>query len=245
MVDFLSANWVAWKVIVACRFSHQPRLHAHASVNASEYPMISPFTLGGGRARFRVRDKSLVMPANPEPAVVAIEPRTLLRIVNEIFKSNCEDLDAIDVTASWEVIIGELEDNRDFALTLALRYQPGMTAQEAGRILGVSAPRVFQRCGAALRKLREPDRSRRIRNAIVGWPNLFRDYLSAKASEDRHCGKVDCPLPRPNHTNETRWVYGALAGHMKPERILNQRKINVPDLQPFTLIPSNRDKAKR
>jgi hypothetical protein len=34
-------------------------------------------------------------------AGMTVEPCTLLRIVNDIFVTNCKDLDAIDISATW------------------------------------------------------------------------------------------------------------------------------------------------
>ena len=102
-------------------------------------------------------------------------PRTLLNIVNRIFRTNCQDADAIDATATWGVIVEELKSYVEVASTLALRYQSGMTEKEAGIMLGLPLYEVQERCQKAMDKLRHPCRLRRIRNSIMGWPNLYRE----------------------------------------------------------------------
>jgi len=113
---------------------------------------------------------------NPSPGSA---PRpsnlTLLNIMNHIFRTKCQDAQAIDATAAWEVIIDELKPCEKIIPTLAIRYQMGMTRKEAGRILGLPGHEIQERCFQALNKLRHPCRLRRIRNSIMGWPNLYRE----------------------------------------------------------------------
>ena len=104
-----------------------------------------------------------------------INPCTVLRVVNEIFETDCLDSDAVDVSATWQVIAEELSGYQDCALTLALWNQENMPVREVARLLGVSRERIYQKHAHALRKLREPGCLRRIQNSIVGWPNLFRN----------------------------------------------------------------------
>jgi hypothetical protein len=106
---------------------------------------------------------------------VLVQARALIRIVNEILRTKCIDADAIDATATWGVIMVELKPSDSLASILALRYEPGMTLKRAGAILGISERQVNDRCHMALRKLRHPCRIIRIRNSIMGWPNLYRN----------------------------------------------------------------------
>ena len=102
-------------------------------------------------------------------------PLTLLNIVNRIFRTNFKDADAIDTTATWGVIVEELKPDDVVVSTLVLRYQTGMTEKEAGRMLGLPIYKVQDTCQKAMSKLRHPCRLTRIRNSIMGWPNLYRD----------------------------------------------------------------------
>jgi hypothetical protein len=106
---------------------------------------------------------------------VLVQTRALMRIVNEILRTKCIDADAIDATATWGVIMDELKPSGHLASILALRYESGMTLKRAGAILGISERQVNDRCHIALRKLRHPCRIIRIRNSIMGWPNLYRN----------------------------------------------------------------------
>jgi hypothetical protein len=124
------------------------------------------------------------------PGEAPLHPWAMLCIVNKIFRTNCEDVDAIDAAAAWQLIVEELKSYKQLSLTLALRHQAGMKLREVGRILGISGPRVNQRCEQALRILRHPERITRIRNSIVGWPNLYRDlsqfgYVSCSPCLDK------------------------------------------------------------
>jgi Sigma-70, region 4 len=100
---------------------------------------------------------------------------TMLRIVNTIFRTNCKDSDTIDATATWGIILEDLEPRDEVISILTLRYQPGMTLKEASRILGLPLHRVQHCCLKAMDKLHHPCRITRIRNSIMGWPNLYRD----------------------------------------------------------------------
>jgi hypothetical protein len=113
---------------------------------------------GGVKAAFRSPDRSV-----------------LLSIVNEVFQTQCRDADAIDTSATWPVIVTALMPYKQLASTLALRHQAEVKLKEAAAILGISPPRVFQRCEQAIRKLRHPGHLERIRSSIVGWQNLYRD----------------------------------------------------------------------
>lgn len=99
---------------------------------------------------------------------------TLLRIINEILQTHCNDIDAIEATATWDEIMKVLKPYHHFAQTLVLHYQIEMPRNDASRILGVTRQRVIQRCDAAIRKLRQPCCRARIRNSIMGWANLYR-----------------------------------------------------------------------
>ena len=109
---------------------------------------------------------------------LTIEPRALLSIINEIFKTECPDPAAIDAQGTWAIIVEELSPHYQAALTLAVRFQPGMKLSEAGKILGVSGSCVHQRCERAVQYLRYPPRIRRIRSSIVGLPNLYRNQMA-------------------------------------------------------------------
>jgi hypothetical protein len=100
---------------------------------------------------------------------------TLLNMVNQIFRTNCKDADAIDATATWGVIVEEIMPYDDVVPIFTLRFQRGMTLKEAARILGLPLARASSRCQMAMAKLRHPCRILRIRNSIIGWPNLYRD----------------------------------------------------------------------
>jgi hypothetical protein len=103
-----------------------------------------------------------------------IEPRALLSVINALFKTDCHDPAAIDANGTWAIIVEELRPYYQSALTLAVRFHPGMKLSEAGKILGVSGTCVHQRCERAMRYLRDPRRIIRIQNSIVGLPNLYR-----------------------------------------------------------------------
>lgn len=106
---------------------------------------------------------------------VAIDSKALLKILNLIFETNCDDPDAIDASHAWSVIMDELRFYPSYVPTLALRYICGMTVFDAGKILGVTPQRVLQRCDHAVSKLRAPDVCRRVRDSVVGWPNFYRN----------------------------------------------------------------------
>jgi hypothetical protein len=109
------------------------------------------------------------------PWSLAAEPRALLRIINVVFKTDCRDPAAVDVNGTWAIILEELSPYYQSALTLAVRFHPGMTLSKAGKILGVSGTCVHQRCDRAIRFLRGPHCVSRIRSSIVGIPNLYRN----------------------------------------------------------------------
>jgi hypothetical protein len=113
--------------------------------------------------------------AREYPGEMVPHPCAILCIVNDIFRTRCIIPDAIDASVTWEIIIEELKPYKRSAQALLLRYQMGLTFFEIGKILGVSTTRAGQRIDAAMRKLRHPERVLRIRNSIVGWPNLYRD----------------------------------------------------------------------
>jgi hypothetical protein len=116
---------------------------------------------------------------------LAVQPRALLAILNDILRTHCNDIDALDASGTWAVIVAELKPHDDLVRTLALRYQAGMTLAESGRILGLSQNQVYERCLKAMRKLRHPCRIRRIRDSIIGWPNLYRDDRQIEYADDR------------------------------------------------------------
>jgi len=94
--------------------------------------------------------------------------------VNRIFQTKCKDAEVIDATATWDVIVAELKSSDEIISTLALRYQMGMTQYEAGRVLGLPVHEIQKRCRQAMSKLRHPCRILRLRNSIMGRPNLYR-----------------------------------------------------------------------
>jgi hypothetical protein len=102
-------------------------------------------------------------------------PFTLLRIVNKIFRTDCKDTEAIDAAASWGVILEEIKPYDDVVAIFVLQFQAGMTLKEAAKILRLPLYRAAKRYQRAMDKLRHPCRIARIRDSIMGWPNLYRD----------------------------------------------------------------------
>ena len=101
--------------------------------------------------------------------------QTILRIVNKILGTNCQDADAIDATATWKIIVEEIQPYDEILPILALRFQNEMNLKQAAKILEMSLPNVTDKFQRAMEKLRHPCRILRIRNSIMGWPNLYRD----------------------------------------------------------------------
>jgi len=110
-----------------------------------------------------------------------LQPEILLRILNQIFRTACNDVDAIDGDATWPVIVEELKPQVHFAPVLAMRYHGGISLEAASHLLGLSRARICLDCGLAIRKLRHPLRLARIRSSILGWPNLYREAVAVKS----------------------------------------------------------------
>ena len=126
---------------------------------------------GNGRIRRdRVNGGKPVPDADSRPSHAA-----LLKIVNKIFRTHCQDIDAIDATPAWEVIVEEIQPYSDVVPLLALQFETGMTFKEAARKHGMPLELASSRFLRAIDKLRHPCRIMRIRNSIMGWPNLYRD----------------------------------------------------------------------
>ena len=105
---------------------------------------------------------------------------TILRIVNKILGTHCQDADAIDATATWKIILEEIQPYEDIIPILALRFQNEMNLKKAAEMLGMSLPQATDHFQRAMDKLRHPCRLTRIRNSIMGWPNLYRDAYFEK-----------------------------------------------------------------
>ena len=145
---------------------------------------IAKIKAGGGRGgRFRsnhngsrargLHRRSACLPVSREESQPSHS--TILRIVNKIFRTGCKDTDAIDATATWGVILEEIKPYDDVVPILALQFQMGMTLREAVRILRLPLHRAAKRYQRAMDKLRHPCHITRIRDSIMGWPNLYRD----------------------------------------------------------------------
>jgi hypothetical protein len=99
----------------------------------------------------------------------------MLKLVNKIFRTKCKDVDAIDATGTWRVIVEEIRPSVEMIQILVLRFETGMNLKMTCEMLRICPELASHECEKAFDKLRHPCRIMRIRNSIIGWPNLFRD----------------------------------------------------------------------
>lgn len=98
----------------------------------------------------------------------------VLPLLNALFHTNCEDELAIEASGLWQCAERSLTHRELKALRL--RYVSNQTLAEIGaQIGGVTGSRAREIIQKACRRLRHPDRLNRIKAAVTGWPNLFRE----------------------------------------------------------------------
>jgi hypothetical protein len=113
-----------------------------------------------------------------------------LRLLNDLFDTSLQDVDAIDTTYLWETVEQELRQ----AVAHQARYVPGVTAKRQetymqvfrywyldhlsyaaiGRMTNLSGNRVGDIVSINRRRLRHPERLARIKSACPGWFNAYK-----------------------------------------------------------------------
>lgn len=101
--------------------------------------------------------------------------QTVLLIINKILRTKAKDMETVDLTSAWGVILDEIKPYDDIIPFLVLHFQADITLNEAAKALGLPLYRTASRFQFAIEKLRHPCRLKRIRNSIMGWPNLYRN----------------------------------------------------------------------